>query len=285
MANSNIFVDLFRDRTTQFGLDAIVSISALGNVAVDLNPRTISREDFWKADLKDIFNLLLQPYNITLKQVQEYLVWFMGDDSSTRVIYMDMKIKAINPNVPGNIGLFNQQKIQLRQISGVLNFILKNHLIRSIYTSLRPNQSIYLYEDEFSRRNIVCGIILLNMCFNVTKMQLVVNHFVKEKEVETLTLIGFGNNIPTFLTTLEEKRNEINSLFPVKEEFAAHQFTTIVFDNITKSICKYFLPNVNQAKIDWIKDPGTFDYPQSMIDLTNIYMKYTSTIHWTKYNE
>ena len=70
----------------------------LGNRAVDPNPRTIYWEYFWKADLGDIFILLLKPHNITLKQVQEYLGWFIGSDNSTQEISMDMQIKSIDPN-------------------------------------------------------------------------------------------------------------------------------------------------------------------------------------------
>ena len=82
------------------------------------------------------------------------------------------------------------------------------------------------------------------MCFNVVNLQLVADHHVKEKELEALTLIGFGNNIHTFLTTMEEKHNDINYLLPGKDEFVAHRFNTIMFDEITKSSCKDFLTNV-----------------------------------------
>ena len=92
---------------------------------------------------------------------------------------MDMKIKSIDPNLPRNVDLLNQQNILLRQFNGVLNFILKNHLIRTSYTSLIPKQNIYLYEDEVSGRKITCGIILLKMCFNAVKPQLVFDHHVK----------------------------------------------------------------------------------------------------------
>ena len=55
-----------------------------------------------------------------------------------------------------------------------------------------------------------------------------------------------------------------------------------MFDELTKSSCKDLLNNVNQAKINWIKEPGKIDCPQIMIDLTNLYTNYTSTGHWTK---
>ena len=87
----------------------------------------------------------------------------MGDDNSTREISMDMKIKAISPNLSGNVGLFNQLNIQLRQISGVFSFILKNHLIHSTYRSLITKRNVYLYKDEVSGWKIACGIIFLKI--------------------------------------------------------------------------------------------------------------------------
>ena len=54
----------------QFGLDTIMNIPKLETGTVDLNPRTISGEYFWKAGLGDIFNIVLQPHNIILKQIR-----------------------------------------------------------------------------------------------------------------------------------------------------------------------------------------------------------------------
>ena len=50
------------------------------------------------------------------------------------------------------------------------------------------------------------------MCFKVMKPHIVVNRHVKEKNIKSLTLIGCRNNVRTFLTTMKEKYNEINSL-------------------------------------------------------------------------
>ena len=156
-----------------------MNVPTSGTGSVNPNLRTIDGEYFFKADLGDIFNLLLQPHNISLNQVQEYLGWFIGSDNSTQEISIDMQIKSIDPNLTRNVELVNQQNIRLRHFNGVLNFILKNHRIRSSYKSLIPKQNIYLYEDEVSGRKIACGIILLKMCFNAVKPQLVFDHHVK----------------------------------------------------------------------------------------------------------
>ena len=65
------------------------------------------------------------------------------------------------------------------------------------------------------------------------------------------------------LTTMGEKCNNINSLLPGKEEFAAHRFNTTMFDELTKSSCKYFLTNVKQPKSDFIKDPENLIVPKA----------------------
>ena len=62
----------------------------------------------------------------------------MGDESSTQTIPLtssDMVIKAVDPNKAGNPGLVNRRKILLRQYSGMLYTILKNHLQRTSFTS------------------------------------------------------------------------------------------------------------------------------------------------------
>ena len=58
-----------------------------------------------------------------------------------------------------------------------------------------------------------------------------------------------------------------------------------MFDDLNKSSCKYFLTNFKQANRDWINEPETFYCPQSMIDLTNIYMNCTSIVYWNKDDE
>ena len=58
-----------------------------------------------------------------------------------------------------------------------------------------------------------------------------------------------------------------------------------MFDELTKSSCKDFLTNVNQAKKDWIKEPEKCDCTQSIIHLTNLHTNYTPTGHWTKDEE
>ena len=108
----------------------------------------------------------------------------MGDESSTRTIPHTssyMVIKAVDLNKTGNPGLVNRRKILLRQYSGMLNTILKNHLQRTSFTSLNPKSNMYEYKDEVSGRRITYGLVKLKLAFEVINPQLVVDHAIREK--------------------------------------------------------------------------------------------------------
>ena len=133
-----------------------MNVSTSGTGAVNVAPRTIAGEDIWSSDLTDPINTLFQPHILFLEKVQEFLVWFIGDDNSTLATSTDMIIKAIDPNKTGNVGLCNHQKIRMRQYSSVVNLIIKNHLIRSSYTSKNPKKYLFTYKYEVSGREVYC---------------------------------------------------------------------------------------------------------------------------------
>ena len=109
-----------------------------------------------------------------------------------------MVIRALDPDVGGNLGLVNVRKIRLCQLSRALHFMFKNAILRSSYTSFMPTD--FTYSDEATGRSIVCGLILLKLSLDIMKPQVVVDHRVKETEMEGLTLAACGNNIRTYLT-------------------------------------------------------------------------------------
>ena len=82
--------------------------------------------------------------------------------------------------------------------------------------------------------------------------QLVVDHAIKEQELETLSLAGCGNNVHTYLTYLQERFNEINEALPDKEEYPARRFNTTMFAQLENSTCKDFLTEVKSLKSRWI---------------------------------
>ena len=148
----------------------------------------------------------------------------MGGKTSSLSIPLstaDMIIKVVDPNKTGNLGLVNRHNILLPQCSGMLNMILKNHLQRTSFTSLNPKSILYQYKDKVSRRRTACGLVKLKLAIEIINPQLVVNHVIKEQDLEEPTLVKCGNNVHTYLTTLQEKRNEINANLPGTEEYPA----------------------------------------------------------------
>ena len=252
--NSEVLADLFKDRAGQFGLDPIVNVPTSGTGALETAPRTFEGKEYHNVNLNDYVNILKEPHKLTLEDVRKYSAWIMGDETSSLTILAeaDMVIKAIDPNKTGNVGLTNKRRILLGQYSGMLNFIIKNHLQRTSYTSLNPKSSIFEYKDEVSGRRYSCGLIKLKLVFDVINPQLVVDHAIKEQELETLSLAGCGNNVHTYLTSLQEKRNEINAALPDKEEYPARRFNTTMFAQLEKSTCEDFLTEVKSSKSRWI---------------------------------
>ena len=159
----------------------------------------------------------------------------------------------------------------------MLNTILKNHLQRTSFTSLNPKSNMYEYKDEVSGRRITRGLVKLKLVLEVINSQLVVDHAIKDQELEDLTLTKFGNNMHTFITTIQEKRKEINANLPDGEEYPARRFHTNMFTQLEKSTCNNFLTNVKDAKSRWIKSPDTFDQATDIGDLVKLYTNYAST--------
>ena len=112
----------------------------------------------------------------------------MGDELSSFAISTYMKIKAIDQNVSGNLGLVNQYKIQLSQMSWAIHFILQNHVKRTSYTSFQLNNQQFMYTDEITYWSMACGVILFKIVLDVIKPQLVIDHRSKEIELKYLTL-------------------------------------------------------------------------------------------------
>ena len=103
--------------------------------------------------------------------------------------------------------------------------------------------------------------------------------------MEDPTLTKYGNNVHTYLTTIQEKRNEINTNFLDGEEYPARSFHTNMFTQLEKLTCDDFLTNVKDTKSRWIKYPDTFDQATDIRDLINLYTNYASTGTWMESNE
>ena len=278
--SANILMDLFKDRQTHFGLDILLKIPTKGNGKAQTNPRTLAGVEHWDADLQDFKSLLVDIHSVSLDQVCAWSSWFYGGESQDLVASKDMLIHAIDPNKSGNQGLVNQHKIRLRRLSGALHFIAKNHLKRASYNSFYPNKDQFLFKDEVTGREYVCGLIFLKMMVEVMKPHLVVDHRAKETELEKMTLASCNNNVRTLLTSMQEKRNEIDTLRKDGVKYDEQRFLTLIFDCLSIVSCIDFKADVKAEKRKWIKDPTSVPSTTLIAECISLYTNYKSTGEW-----
>ena len=131
-------MELFCDRQVQLVLDPRMNIPLNRAGLTSANPRFIAGADHWSADIYDYKALLKNIHVIDLDCVRAFTGWFMGNKGQGLTTSTDMVIKAVDPDNMGNQGLINHHKIQLRRLSGTLQFIFNNHIKRTSYTSFQP---------------------------------------------------------------------------------------------------------------------------------------------------
>ena len=148
-----------------------------------------------------------------------------------------MKIKPLDPNAIGNLGLVNRQNIQLRQHSVIFHHLFKNAVSRSSYKYFFPDKKIYTYTDVVTGRYIVGGLTLLKLMYALIKTQLAVDHRTPEMRMEALTLSDCDNNVRTFLTKQQENILEIDHLRGDGVTYDSQRFATLVFNELVKTNC------------------------------------------------
>jgi hypothetical protein len=275
-------MDLFKDRQTQFGLDILLGVPTAGNGRLQNVPRMFAGTEHWDADLRDFKNILVDIHSVSLPQVRAWSGWFMGGETQDLDISTDMVIKAIDPNKTGNQGLVNRYKIRLRRLSGALHFIAKNHIKRTSYNSFYPRKELFLYKDEVTGRQYVCGIVFLKLMIEVLKPHLVVDHRAKERELEKMTLASFNNDVRRLLTSMQEKRNKIDTLRKDGVKYDETRFLTLIFDSLSTATCIDFKADIQSEKRRWIKDPASIDTSTLIAETISLYTTYKSTGDWDK---
>ena len=88
------------------------------------------------------------------------------------------------------------------------------------------------------------------MALQVINPQLVIEHQPKESKKEELTIKSCKNHVCTYLTNMQEMRNEINSLRKNGIKYNKQQFLTLIFDNLGKT-AGVFLANVKPQRSEW----------------------------------
>ena len=137
-----------------------------------------------------------------------------------------------------------------------------------------------MHTDEVTDRSISFGGILFKIALDVIKPQLVIDHWYKYIELKDLILEACQNNVRTYLKTMQENNIEVDTIRKDIMTYDMQWMNTRIFDDISKTVCKNFLPDMKQKKNEWIKDPDTFSTAYIMADLTNLCTNYKSTGIW-----
>ena len=237
--------------------------------------------DQCNVDVIDYINTLPSYHQLSLDQVRALSGWFLGNKISALTNPTNMKLNAINPNEAGNLGLVNQYNICLQQLCGSLHFILKNQVSITSYNPFHPKKSKLIYTDDFSGRQITCGLILFMMVLEVMKPQLVIDHGAKERKMEDPTIDLCENNVCTYLTKMQDMQNEIYSLQKDGIKYNEQWFLTPTFDELKKNAGD-LIADVKPQRSYWLKKPSAFNTSNFITDMINLYSSYKSTSKWDK---
>ena len=161
--------------------------------------------------------------------------------------------------------------MHLRQLSGAINFIFKNHVKRTSYTFFQPDNNQFMYTNEVTDRSIACGAVLFKMSMDVIKPHIMIDHRSKERELEDLTLKTCQNNIHTYLKTMQEKIIDFDIIRKDSTTYNMQRMKNLLFDKLFKTRFGVYLEDVKRPKSEWIKYPMSFNTAQKTIHQTHMY--------------
>jgi len=118
--NRVLYTDAIRDFADRFNI-IIFRVPTTGDGSIAATPRTVASHNLASYNLKDYVDVL-DDHKGKLKddQVLKYSAWIFGDSATkfeVPVAGVDRQSKAIDPNVAGNDGLVNKEKLRLRRES------------------------------------------------------------------------------------------------------------------------------------------------------------------------
>ena len=113
------------------------------------------------------------------------------------------------------------------------------------------------------------------------KPQLVIDHRAKVSKMEDLTIESCKNNVSTYLTKMQEMRNEIDSLQKDKIKKDEQRFLTLTFNKLGKTSGD-LLVDVMRQRSEWVNNSSVFNTSTFIADVINLYTNYKSTGKWYK---
>jgi hypothetical protein len=252
--NSKAIVDLFQDKAITYRWMRFMRIPTAWTGAISPNLKlSPGGKDIYHADLSNFKNLIEDFNHITLEQVMAFASWFMGDNHQLLVVrpLTDMKMKYLDVNAPGNLGLVACFKQECCTVSCLVWHTIKNHLTATSYTALLVLKKEFTYKCNETGDITYRGFTLLRMIYIVVKPNVVVDIKDLQNKMEKMTLLTCDNNFHTLAMSLEELQQEINAK-KGKNFFKDDKLLTELFRAAKTTTNKLFAINVSLAKTAWI---------------------------------
>ncbi len=138
---------------------------------------------------------------------------FMGDEPQPVAVHppMDMKMKFLKVNVPGNAGLIACFKQECWTVSCLLWHTIKNHLTSTSYCTLLVCKKEFAYKCTEMGDVTYEGFTLLWMVYAVVKPNIIVDIKDLQTKMEKMTLQTANNNFHTLATSLKVLQQGINA--------------------------------------------------------------------------
>ena len=105
----------------------------------------------------------------------------------------------------------------------------------------------------------------------VTNPKLVVNHRAKENDPKEITLEKYSHGVRQLLTSIQEKKNKIDTIRKDGVKFDDQSFLTLLFDRLVLKKCKFVCAEVNRNKSAWVKELDAIDINKLISDTTILY--------------
>ena len=87
----------------------------------------------------------------------------------------------------------------------------------------------------------MCGLIFLKLMMTVTNPKLVVNHRAKENDPKETTLEKYSHGVRQLLTSIQEKKNKIDTIRKDGVKFDDQSFLTLLFDRLVLKNANLFV--------------------------------------------
>lgn len=279
--NRHLFVDVFKDFLDTFAISAF-RVPTEGDGTIHPAVRTIAGRDYPNYDLSKYVDVL-DDHNPRLKnqELLKYSSWIFGDDGQLFDVRAptDMISKAIDPDLPGNIGLVNQEKLKLRRESVMAFQFLRALLTPQDFKPFRLKQKTYAYTVQESETTIVnCGLVLWSHVVEKLFPDVKVSTEALEKKMKNLTLADCENNLVTYFTEIEDLRQQIEA--DKKTPYDLDTYVTLIFSRLEVYKQEDFLSDVRAEKRLWNKGKSTAADIISSLSIT--YNNLVEEKKWTK---